>query len=254
VTFLFLKKTPQEFYEELVSQNIKRGFIGFDNKKKEIYSSGGIFKEIGTWMLNDKRDFFEHEATFFEYNEKTNSLFGAFIQKTKRGAGHGGVRLWPYENVESFLREGLRLSLGMGRKNSLAGLWWGGGKGLIAKIDGIDYSNNNFRDLLFGEYGKFVTSLKGCYYGAEDVGLTTDDTLRMFKNSRFITCIPKEVGGSGNPSPLTAKGTLCGMEAVLSLKNESLKGKKNYSSRCWKCCKFFNFRIIKKRCWFNYCN
>jgi len=212
-----LQLSIPNFTEKLKNEKIKRGFVINENGKFTA-SKGKMFEDISKFYQNDKRDFFEHEATFFEYNEKTNSLFGAFIQKTKRGAGHGGVRLWPYENVESFLREGLRLSLGMGRKNSLAGLWWGGGKGLIAKIDGIDYSNNNFRDLLFGEYGKFVTSLKGCYYGAEDVGLTTDDTLRMFKNSRFITCIPKEVGGSGNPSPLTAKGTLCGMEAVLSLK------------------------------------
>jgi glutamate dehydrogenase/leucine dehydrogenase len=29
------------------------------------------------------------------------------------------------------MRDGLRLSLGMGRKNSLAGLHWGGGKGIL---------------------------------------------------------------------------------------------------------------------------
>lgn len=28
------------------------------------------------------------------------------------------------------LRDGLRLSAGMSRKSALAGLWWGGGKGI----------------------------------------------------------------------------------------------------------------------------
>lgn len=116
----------------------------------------------------------------------------------------------------------------MGRKNSLAGLWWGGGKGLIARTANMDVSNEEYRDLLFGEYGKFVTSLQGCYYGAEDVGLTEKDTFRMYKHSRFITCIPKAVGGSGNPSESTAKGTVTGMEAILHYLNpkDTLQGKK----------------------------
>jgi glutamate dehydrogenase/leucine dehydrogenase len=37
----------------------------------------------------------------------------------------------------------------------------------------------------------------------------------IFRTSRFVTCVPVTVGGSGNPSPATAKGVVCAMEAAL---------------------------------------
>eukprot|EP01080_Neovahlkampfia_damariscottae_P002220 gene2220-2394_t len=214
------------FCQHLKKTGTKRGFVVFD--KGQLTSSGGIFDEVADFYQNESKDFAKHEASFFEYNEKTDSLFGAFISNTTRGAGHGGARLWNYNNVTDFVTDGLRLSQGMGRKSALAGIWWGGGKGLIAKNNHSNYSDDQYRDLLFGEYGRFVTSLRGCYYGAEDVGLTEADTARMFKTSRFITCIPKQFGGSGNPSGMTAKGTVSGMEGGLHFRKagDTLKGKK----------------------------
>ena len=67
---------------------------------------------------------------------RTGALFGAFVHRTNRGQGQGGLRHWPYANMAAFLRDGLRLAMGMTRKNALAGLWWGGGKGLIARAPG----------------------------------------------------------------------------------------------------------------------
>lgn len=83
---------------------------------------------------------------------------------------------------------------------------WGGGKGVIARRDNVNFKDEKFRDALFGEYGKFLTSLRGAYLGAEDVGLTPADTSkylfhingfleRMFHHARFVTCIPQEIGG-----------------------------------------------------------
>jgi leucine dehydrogenase len=189
-----------------------------------------------------------HQGSFFEYNQKTDSLFGIFVQNSSRGAGHGGVRLWGYNDVSSFITDGLRLSKGMGRKSALAGLWWGGGKGLIAKNNGVDYSDHQFRDELFGEYGKFITSLRGLYYGAEDVGLTEEDTLRMFKYTRFATCIPKRIGGSGNPSGMTAKGTVCGMEGALEFlkPGDTLKGKKIVMQGAGNVASFMIEELLKK--------
>jgi leucine dehydrogenase len=136
----------------------------------------------------------------------------------------------------------------MGRKSALAGLWWGGGKGLIAKNNGVDYSDHQFRDALFGEYGKFITSLRGLYYGAEDVGLTEEDTLRMFKYTRFATCIPKRIGGSGNPSGMTAKGTVCGMEGALEFlkPGDTLKGKKIVMQGAGNVASFMIQELLKK--------
>ena len=41
----------------------------------------------------------------------------------------------------------------MGRKNALAGLWWGGGKGVIWRESHHNYTDRQFRDTLFKEYG-----------------------------------------------------------------------------------------------------
>ena len=37
----------------------------------------------------------------------------------------------------------------------------------------------------------------------------------IFSATRFITCIPRYMGGSGNPSAMTALGVVRGMEAAL---------------------------------------
>jgi glutamate dehydrogenase/leucine dehydrogenase len=37
----------------------------------------------------------------------------------------------------------------------------------------------------------------------------------VFETTRFVTCVPPQVGGSGNPSQPTAKGVVCAMEAAL---------------------------------------
>ena len=46
------------------------------------------------------------------------------------------------------------------------------------------------------------------YYTAEDVGVTTRDMAEIFSRTRFTTCIPEQVGGSGNPSPKTVPAPL----------------------------------------------
>jgi glutamate dehydrogenase/leucine dehydrogenase len=38
----------------------------------------------------------------------------------------------------------------------------------------------------------------------------------LFAHTRFATCIPEDLGGSGNPAPMTAAGVVCAMEAALA--------------------------------------
>ncbi len=113
------------------------------------------------------------------------------------------------------LEDGLRLGAGMTFKNALAGLWWGGGKGVIAHNPEYKKSDPAIRKSIYKEYGEFISSLKGCYVTAEDVGTSVDDMASVFSNTRFTTCIPPKYGGSGNPSAPTAKGVISGMEAAL---------------------------------------
>lgn len=80
---------------------------------------------------------------------------------------------------------------------------------------GIDKSDPQIREDLYKEYGDFLTTLQGCYVTAEDVGTHVSDMANVFSQTRFTTCIPESLGGSGNPSVPTARGVISGMEAAL---------------------------------------
>jgi glutamate dehydrogenase/leucine dehydrogenase len=217
---------PNEFINFLKKEGITRFFFSYDPETKKLKSSHAQLEEAAAYIQSDKRDFAEHEGLFFEVNDQYDILQGAFIHRTCRGQGAGGVRFWEYPTVADFLQDGLRLSKGMTHKNALAGLWWGGGKGIITVNPAIDKNDLQIREAVFKAYGKFITSLKGCYITAEDVGASVDDMTYIFSQTRFITCIPHTVGGSGNPSGWTARGVVSGMEAALQfLGEQSLHGK-----------------------------
>ncbi len=156
-----------------------------------------------------------HEAVFLAVAPTSGALLGAFVHATARGQAQGGLRRAPYPDVQSFLADGLRLSWGMSRKSALAGLWWGGGKGLIAWPGDRSELEGDARRTLYQEYGDFVSSLDGCYVTAEDAGTRPEDVASVFTRTRFVTCIPPELGGVGNPAPATAAGVVRGIEAAL---------------------------------------
>jgi glutamate dehydrogenase/leucine dehydrogenase len=173
-------------------------------------------------FFEDSHDFANHEAVFFQRERRElNTIFAAFVHDTHRGLAQGGLRLEKYDSMEALLKDGLRLSQGMTRKNALAPLHWGGGKGIIAlppsapSVEG--YKHVTFaeeRKRLFEAYGRFVASLGGIYYTAEDMGTTTTDMNVLLANNRFTTCIGVDRGGSGNPSKHTAWGTFKSMQAA----------------------------------------
>lgn len=221
-----LSLSTQEFVEFLKNNNINRFYFVYDRKRKKVTSSHKELSEIADFINTDKRDFNFHEGMFFQITKRYETLQGAFIHRTNRGQAAGGVRYWSYNNMEDYIRDGLRLSKGMTHKNALAGLWWGGGKGVMAYNPAFDKSDIEIRSSLYKEYGELMTSLGGCYVTAEDVGTNVKDMSDIFSMTRFTTCIPFNRGGSGNPSIPTARGVVAGMKAALKfLKNDTLKGK-----------------------------
>ncbi|HVU01803.1 MAG TPA: Glu/Leu/Phe/Val dehydrogenase dimerization domain-containing protein [Polyangiaceae bacterium] len=207
-----LDTTIEDFVRALAREGTRRAYL--------VLRNGGLqashpFLEPLARAVEASPDFDAHEGVFFELGRATGTLLAATLHRTVRGQGAGGVRHWRYASIGAFVRDGLRLSRGMGRKNALAGLWWGGGKGVIAREPGERYRDRAYRDALYDDYGRFVTSLRGSYVTAEDVGTTPPDMARVFGTTRFTTCIPESVGGSGNPSPATAVGVVCAMEGAL---------------------------------------
>ncbi len=204
------------FGSNLKRLGVSRVSLTWDAASQGMRASHYALQPLANRIAADPRDFDAHEAVFLAYDHDLDVMFVAAIHRTIRGQGAGGVRCWRYDRAIDAIIDGLRLSRGMTRKNALAGLWWGGGKGLIAYSDGVDVQEPGRRREIYAAYGRFITSLRGCYVTAEDVGTSVDDMEAVFSATRFTTCVPPRLGGSGNPSIATARGTVRGMEAALA--------------------------------------
>ncbi len=145
------------------------------------------------------------------------------IHSTSLGPALGGTRFFPYDSEDEALTDVLRLSRGMTYKAAAAGLDLGGGKAVIIGDPRIDKSERLLRT-----YGRIVDSLGGRYITAEDVGTTTDDLTFVRKETRWVVGIPVAEGGSGDPSPLTARGLYAAARAVAQhlWGNQDLVGRK----------------------------
>jgi leucine dehydrogenase len=111
----------------------------------------------------------------------------------------------------------------MSYKSAISGLNLGGGKAVI-----IGDAKRDKNPELIVRFGKFVNSLSGKYITAEDVGTTTEDMDRIHGVTKFVTGISESLGGSGNPSPVTAYGVYMGMKAAAKQQfgSDKLDGKK----------------------------
>ncbi len=164
-----------------------------------------------------------HEQVVFCTDPNTGLNAIIAIHNTTLGPSLGGTRLWNYHNHEAALLDALRLSRGMTYKSAISGLNLGGGKAVLigdaAKLKSEAY---------WRRYGKFVNSLNGKYITAEDVNTSSADMEYIGMETEFVTGKPEYMGGSGDPSPLTAYGVYVGMKASAKKAwgSDSLSGKK----------------------------
>jgi leucine dehydrogenase len=160
-----------------------------------------------------------HEQIVFVRDEKVGLNAIIAVHSTVLGPALGGTRFWDYATEDDALFDVLRLSRGMTLKNAAAGLKLGGGKAVI-----IGNPQKLKSRELFNVYGKFIESLSGKYYTAEDVNTNTSDVAQINETTKYVTGTPAI---SGNPSPFTARGIYMGMKAGASVKfgSDSLKNK-----------------------------
>jgi leucine dehydrogenase len=166
-----------------------------------------------------------HEEVVFCHNKDAGLRAIIAIHNTVLGPALGGTRMWPYATEQDAINDVLRLSRGMTYKAAVSGLNLGGGKAVIIGDPGKDKS-----EALFRAFGRFVNSLGGRYITAEDVGIDVNDMEHVFRETEFVTGVHQVHGGSGDPSPFTAYGTLQGLMAALQVKhgNEDV-GKYSYA-------------------------
>ena len=162
-----------------------------------------------------------HEQLVFCHDRATDLRALIGIHNTTLGPSLGGTRLWHYDRHEDAVLDVLRLSEGMTYKAAVAGLPLGGGKAVIL-ADGKE-SDPDIRAARFRAFGRFVAGLGGRYITAEDVGTKPQDMVYVREMTSFVVGLP---GQSGDPSPVTAYGTLSGIQAMVEevLRRDNLEG------------------------------
>ena len=150
----------------------------------------------------------DHEQLAFFQDSDTGLKAIVAIHDTTIGPALGGCRMWPYESEGDALKDVLRLSRGMSYKAAIANLNLGGGKSVI-----IGNSKTDKSETLFRSFGRFVEGLNGRYITAEDVGTSVKDMEWVRMETQYVTGISRALGGSGDPSPVTAQGVFVGIKA-----------------------------------------
>lgn len=138
------------------------------------------------------------------------------------GPSLGGIRMFPYTSVAAMTQDATRLAQAMSYKAAISALQLGGGKACILG----NPAKEKTRDL-FLSLGEFIETLGGNYIGAEDSGINPNDLDIVSEVTSHVTGSRRLPGGSGDPSPATAKGILLGIKTALQFSgNASLVQKR----------------------------
>lgn len=151
-----------------------------------------------------------HEQVVFCSDQSAGLKAIIAIHDTTLGPSLGGTRLLPYDDENDALTDVLRLSRGMTYKAACAGLSLGGGKAVIIA------DPKQKTEQMFRSFGRFVQSLGGRYITAEDMNTNVTNMDHVRLETRFVTGVSLGLGGSGDPSIMTAKGTFYGIKSAIN--------------------------------------
>src|SRR6195952_3856085 len=167
-------------------------------------------------------ELFGHKKVVYCSDPDTGLKAIIAIHDTTLGPALGGTRMWAYKNEADALYDVLRLSKSMTYKSAIAGLNLGGGKAVI-----IGDSRKDKSEALLRKFGRFIKNLNGEFITAEDVGTNPRDMEYIRMETQHVTGVPETIGGSGDPSPITAMGVFMGIKASVKelFGNDNLTGK-----------------------------
>lgn len=152
--------------------------------------------------------FDDHEQVILFHDRDTDLKAIVALHDTTLGPAVGGCRMWPYATEGDAVTDVLRLSRGMTFKAAMADLPYGGGKTVI-----IGDSRTGKSAALFHALGRAIDSLGGRYYTGEDVGTSPADMDWAGEATPYV--LGRTKGGSGDPSPVTARGVWLGIRAAV---------------------------------------
>src|SRR5690606_27027048 len=90
------------------------------------------------------------------------------------------------------------------------GLNLGGGKAVII---GDSYKDKS--EAMMRRFGRFIKNLNGSFITTQDVGTSPKDMEYIRMETQYVTGVPEVLGGSGDLSPVTAKGVFMGIKACV---------------------------------------
>jgi leucine dehydrogenase len=153
-----------------------------------------------------------HEEVVVRRGHRSGIYIVISIHSTVLGPALGGLRMWRYGALGDAIADGLRLSEAMTYKAAAAGLELGGGKAVLCPPPNRDLDPETRRALML-DLGDLVDSLDGRYVTAEDVGTGTEDMATVAERTAHVVGKPVKDGGSGDPSPITARGVEAAIRA-----------------------------------------
>ena len=189
------------------------------------------FEKTLTECLESRQAF---ERMVIVNDERIGLEVSVVIHDTTLGPALGGTRWYPFPTRTEALVDNQRLAKDMTYKVALAvgedtelaqaGVSFGGGK---AVIRGQPTQDKDRRKEQLRAYAALMNSLAGRFVTSVDVGTSVEDMITMKEVTKWVAGLPKEMGGSGDPSPATAHGVVWGMRACLEavFDTDSFRGK-----------------------------
>ena len=162
-------------------------------------------------------DYDNHESVYKIEDKKIGLHAYIAIHNTNLGSATGGTRFFSYNSEDEAIKDALRLSKAMTYKCALAGVPYGGGKGVI-----INNSNKGKTNKLLKGYANALNNLEGKFTTGEDLGLTQEDIMVLSGHSKYIHGREGEAGELGSWAAL---GVFKAVQAALEFEfgSESLK-------------------------------
>ncbi len=143
---------------------------------------------------------------------RSGAMMAIAVHRTVDGRSLGGCRMWHYDHASAALADAKRLAGSMSLKAAAAGLSLGGAKAVIA-LPGPDRPEGARRRRLLRDFADLIESLEGRYVSAQDVGIGLEDISYLSRFTDHVAGHPASTGGSGDPSPYTARGVEAGIRA-----------------------------------------
>lgn len=161
----------------------------------------------------------------FRLNPKTGLRAIVALHDLQLGPAIGGCRFIEYPSTSDAIRDAMRLARGMTYKAAITGLPHGGGKSVLIRPPNL---TDEQRTAIFEEFGEFIDGLNGQYITAEDSGTSVADMDLIHEQTDHVLGYSAAEGGSGDPSPVTARGVLHGIQAAAEFQydRDDLKGLK----------------------------